>query len=70
MVDATRQLVDLGRPALLQMAFRADFPSAAIEGKAAIEFIGGAAKAVSGLARPYATDSMEGCGVATESWPM
>ena len=69
-VDATRQLVGLGRAAPLQMAFRADFPSAAIEGKVAVEFIGRAAEAISGLARPYATDCMESCGAATESRPM
>ena len=40
---AVRQLAALGRVAPAQIGFRADFPSAAIEGKAAVEFTGKAA---------------------------
>jgi chromosome partitioning protein len=40
---AVRQLAALGRVAPLQLTFRADYPAAAIEGKAAIEFTGKAA---------------------------
>ena len=40
---AVRQLASLGRVAPVQITFRADFPAAAIEGKAAAEFTGKAA---------------------------
>jgi chromosome partitioning protein len=40
---AVRQLAALGRVAPAQIGFRADFPAAAIEGKAAVEFTGKAA---------------------------
>jgi chromosome partitioning protein len=40
---AVRQLAALGRVAPVQITFRADFPAAAIEGKAAAEFTGKAA---------------------------
>jgi chromosome partitioning protein len=46
---AVRQLAGLGRVAPVQITFRADFPAAAIEGKAAIEFSGKAAAETAAL---------------------
>ncbi len=46
---AARQLAALGRVAPVQFTFRADFPAAAIEGKAACEFTGKAAEEVAAL---------------------
>jgi chromosome partitioning protein len=43
-IGAVRQLAALGRVAPVQMGFRADFPAAAIDGKAAAEFTGKAAE--------------------------
>lgn len=43
-IGAARQLAALGRVAPAQLTFRADFPAAAIEGKAACEFTGKAAE--------------------------
>ena len=42
--SAIRQLAGLGRVAPCQLTFRADFPAAAIEGQAAVEFTGKAAQ--------------------------
>lgn len=44
LVGAVRQLASLGKVAPVQMTFRADYPAAAIEGGAAIEFTGKAAE--------------------------
>lgn len=44
LTSAVRQLASLGRVAPVQIVFRADFPAAAIEGKAASEFTGKAAE--------------------------
>jgi chromosome partitioning protein len=58
-MGAVRQLAALGRLAPVTMGFRADFPAAAIEGKAAVEFPGTkAAEEVTQL-RTY-VDSMAG----------
>jgi chromosome partitioning protein len=38
--SAVRQLAALGRVAPVQLGFRADYPAAAIDGQAAVEFIG------------------------------
>ena len=46
---AVRQLAGLGRVAPAQITFRADFPAAAIEGKAAIEFTGKASDETTAL---------------------
>jgi chromosome partitioning protein len=46
---AARQLAALGRVAPVQFTFRADYPAAAIEGKAAIEFTGKAAQEAAAL---------------------
>lgn len=46
---AARQLAALGRMAPAQLTFRADFPAATIEGKAACEFTGKAAEEVAAL---------------------
>lgn len=43
LASAVRQLASLGRVAPVQIVFRADFPAAAIDGQAAIEFTGKAA---------------------------
>ncbi|CAH2606525.1 ParA family protein (plasmid) [Rhodovastum atsumiense] len=47
--SAVRQLAALGRVAPAHLGFRADFPAAAIEGKAAVEFTGKAADEVRDL---------------------
>jgi len=44
LAGAVRQLASLGRVAPWNMTFRADYPAAAIEGKAAVEFTGKAAE--------------------------
>jgi chromosome partitioning protein len=46
---AARQLAGLGRVAPAQLTFRADFPAAAIEGQAAIEYTGKAAEEAAAL---------------------
>ena len=55
---AVRQLAALGRVAPAQMTFRADFPAAAIEGKAAIEFTGKAGEESAAL-YAYARQMLE-----------
>ncbi len=46
---AVRHLAGLGRVAPVQITFRADFPAAAIEGQAAVEFTGKAAAETTAL---------------------
>ena len=49
LAGAARQLAALGRVAPVQMTFRADFPAAAIEGMAAVEYTGKAAEETAAL---------------------
>jgi chromosome partitioning protein len=58
-MGAVRQLAALGRLAPVTMGFRADFPAAAIEGKAAVEFAGTKAAEEVAQLRAY-VDSLSG----------
>ena len=66
LAGATRQLAALGRVAPAQMTFRADFPAAAIEGKAAYEYTGKAAEETAALLA-YVNDLLGGRDAAPES---
>ena len=63
---AARQLAALGRVAPVQMTFRADYPAAAIEGMAAVEYTGKAAQETAALFG-YVNDLMESCHGTPES---
>lgn len=56
---AVRQLAALGRLSPVTIGFRADFPTAAIEGKAAVEFSGTKAAAEIGQLRKYVDALMD-----------
>lgn len=58
LVSAVRQLAGLGRVAPVHVTFRADFPAAAIEGKAAAEYTGKAAGETTALLA-YVNELME-----------
>lgn len=66
LASAARQLAALGRVAPVQMTFRADFPAAAIEGMAAIEYTGKAAEETAALLA-YVNDLLGGHDAAPES---
>jgi len=66
LAGAARQLAALGRVAPVQMTFRADFPAAAIEGMAAVEYTGKAAEETAALLA-YVNELLGGPDAAPES---
>jgi chromosome partitioning protein len=63
LASAVRQLAALGRVAPVHMTFRADYPTAAIEGQAALEYTGKAAGETASL-YAYVTELLGGLSAA------
>lgn len=63
LASAVRQLAALGRVAPVHITFRADYPAAAIEGQAALEYTGKAAGETASL-YAYATELLGGLSAA------